>query len=55
MSASKMVFEGECRNCPHTIRLALEATQELVNGENYVRARCKQCSKTNAVEQTEIA
>jgi len=50
-----MVFEADCRNCPHTITKSLEATEELVESKYDVRVRCKECRKINTVEQTGVA
>jgi len=53
-SKHRMMFEAECRACDHTIKRGLEATQELVEGPDFVRIRCKECRQINPIEQTGV-
>jgi len=54
MNSPVMVFEGDCRHCPHTIERELEATAELYNSKEDTRIRCKECRGITPLEQTEV-
>jgi len=56
MSNRKMLFEGECRHCDHTIKAEIEPHDELINNHDEpARIKCKECRGITAIEQTGIA